>query len=82
MPPQTYPDQPGSDTEAPAARPSPSTSRRSLLRGAAGAGVVGFAAAAGAGAVFAATRPADAARPAGAAPAGPADTAAAKASGR
>jgi hypothetical protein len=80
MPPQTYPDQPGSDTETPAAQPSPSTSRRSVLRGAAGAGVVGFAAAAGAGAVFAATRPADAARPA-AAQAGPAGTAAAKASG-
>jgi hypothetical protein len=83
MPPQTYPDQPGSDTEAPAAQPAPapSPSRRSLLRGAAGAGVVGFAAAAGAGVVFAATRPGDATRPADAAKAATTDTAAAKASG-
>jgi len=36
-------------------------SRRSLLRGAAGAGAVGLAAAAGAGAVVAASRPAEAA---------------------
>jgi hypothetical protein len=81
MPPQTYPDQPGSDPEVPAAQPAPSPSRRSLLRGAAGAGVVGFAAAAGAGVVFAATRPSDAARPADAAKAATTDTAAAKASG-
>jgi hypothetical protein len=37
-----------------------------MLRGAAGVGAVGLAAAAGAGAVFAATRPADTTRPAGA----------------
>ena len=62
MPPQTHVDQPrqaqpGSDAEPGATAPTAPLSRRSVLRGAAGAGAVGFAAAAGAGAVFAATRP-------------------------
>jgi hypothetical protein len=56
-------------------------SRRSLLRGAAGAGAVGLAAAAGAGAVFAATRPADATSPADAGKAAATGTVAAKPSG-
>lgn len=46
------------DEQAPApAAPRSPLSRRSVLRGAAGAGAVGIAAAAGAGAVVAATRP-------------------------
>lgn len=68
MPPQTYTDQPHPDEldagqqpgDRPAAGPPSSVSRRSLLRGAAGAGAVGLAAAAGAGAVVAATRPSSA----------------------
>jgi hypothetical protein len=71
MPPQTHvdqahPQQLGSDqgqaqphdeqVPAPAAPRSP-LSRRSVLRGAAGAGALGLAAAAGAGAAVAATRP-------------------------
>ena len=55
MPPQTQADQANEPVTAPQ-RPSP-MSRRSLLRGAAGAGAVGLAAAAGAGAVVAVTRP-------------------------
>ena len=55
MPPQTQEDQACEPVTAPE-RPSP-MSRRSLLRGAAGAGAVGLAAAAGAGAVVAVTRP-------------------------
>ena len=55
MPPQTQADQASEPVTAPE-RPSP-MSRRSLLRGAAGAGAVGLAAAAGAGAVVAVTRP-------------------------
>jgi len=55
MPPQTHADQASEPVTAPE-RPSP-MSRRSLLRGAAGAGAVGLAAAAGAGAVVAVTRP-------------------------
>jgi hypothetical protein len=63
MPPQTHAyqppqAQPGSDIEAGVGQPASSVSRRSLLRGAAGVGAVGLAAAAGGGAVFAATRPA------------------------
>jgi hypothetical protein len=63
MPPQTHEDQPyqaqrAGDPAPGGARLASPVSRRSLLRGAAGAGAVGFAAAAGAGAVFAATRPA------------------------
>src|SRR5579862_6896156 len=42
-------------------QPAPGVARRSVLRGAAGLGAVGLAAAAGAGAVVAATRPAHAA---------------------
>jgi hypothetical protein len=57
---------PGTTGPGPAQLASP-LSRRSMLRGAAGVGAVGLAAAAGAGAVFAATRPADTTRPAGAA---------------
>jgi hypothetical protein len=52
-----------------------------MLRGAAGVGAVGLAAAAGAGAVFAATRPADTARPAGAGQAAAAGTAAPRGNG-
>jgi hypothetical protein len=66
MPAQSSADQPHHVQPASGSEPglvSP-LSRRSLLRGAAGAGAVGFAAAAGAGAVFAATRPAGAAKPA------------------
>jgi hypothetical protein len=50
----------------PGAVPAPAfrVSRRSLLRGAAGAGAVGIAAVSGAGAVMAAARPATAAAPA------------------
>jgi len=55
MPPQTQADQASEPLTAPE-RPSP-MSRRSLLRGAAGAGAVGLAAAAGAGTVVAITRP-------------------------
>jgi len=55
MPPQTQADQASEPVTAPE-RPSP-MSRRSLLRGAAGAGAVGLAAAAGAGAVVAVTHP-------------------------
>src|ERR1700722_1923552 len=69
MPPQTHVDQPrqaqpGSDAEPGTTAPTAPLSRRSVLRGAAGAGAVGFAAAAGAGAVFAATRPSTGTRPA------------------
>ena len=69
MPPQTHPDQPrqaqpGSDAEPGTAQLASPMSRRSLLRGAAGAGALGLAAAAGGGAVFAATRPAGATSPA------------------
>jgi nitrous oxide reductase len=55
MPSQTQADQASEPVTAPE-RPSP-MSRRSLLRGAAGAGAVGLAAAAGAGGVVALTRP-------------------------
>jgi hypothetical protein len=60
---QTQPDQPhyaqpAGGTEHGTVQLVSPLSRRSLLRGAAGAGAVGFAAAAGAGAVIAATRPA------------------------
>jgi hypothetical protein len=57
MPPQTQPDQAPADQACPDQAPvhaSPRVSRRSLLRGAAGAGAIGFAAAAG-GAAFAAS---------------------------
>ena len=86
MPPQTHADQPrqaqpGSDAEPGTAPLASPMSRRSLLRGAAGAGAVGLAAAAGAGAVFAATRPADATSPADAGKAAATGTAAAKPSG-
>src|SRR5215467_10003309 len=65
MPPQTHADQASEPVTAPE-RPSP-MSRRSVLRGAAGAGAVGLAAATGAGAVVAAARPRTmAARPANA----------------
>ena len=72
MPPQTHAEeprqaQPGSEAEPGTAQLPAPPSRRSVLRGAAGAGAIGFAAAAGAGAVFAATRPAGAATPADAA---------------
>jgi hypothetical protein len=57
MPPQTHTNPaPAEEFHAPAAAPA-AVSRRSLLRGAAGAGAVGLAATAGAGAVVAATRP-------------------------
>jgi uncharacterized membrane protein len=52
-----------------------------VLRGAAGVGAVGLAAAAGAGAVFAATRPTDTTKPAGAGQAAAAGTATPKANG-
>ena len=55
MPPQTHAEQASEPVTAPE-RPSP-MSRRSLLRGAAGAGAVAVAAAAGAGGVVALTRP-------------------------
>ena len=55
---------PGSDAEHGAGQPAPGVARRSVLRGAAGLGAVGLAAAAGVGAVVAATRPASAAAPA------------------
>jgi hypothetical protein len=55
MPPQTQADQANEPVTA-SQRPSP-MSRRSLLRGAAGAGAVGLAAAAGAGALVTVTRP-------------------------
>jgi len=71
---------PGTTGPGPAQLASP-LSRRSVLRGAAGVGAIGLAAAAGAGAVFAATRPADATRPAGAGQAGTAGTAAPKGNG-
>jgi hypothetical protein len=45
-------------TQLPSGRPDQGVPRRSVLRGAAGLGAVGLAAAAGAGAVVAATRPA------------------------
>ena len=85
MPPQTHPDQPrqaqpGSDAEPGTAQLASPMSRRSLLRGAAGAGALGLAAAAGGGAVFAATRPSDGTRPADA-KAATTDTAAGKANG-
>jgi hypothetical protein len=54
-------------TQLPSEPPVPGVARRSLLRGAAGLGAVGLAAAAGAGAVAAATR-----QPASAAAAAPA----------
>jgi hypothetical protein len=80
MPPQTHADQPrqtqpGGSTETGTAQPATPPSRRTLLRGAAGAGAVGLAAAAGAGAAFAATRPADLTRPADAGKALTADAA-------
>lgn len=54
---QPHVSQPAEHTEPGAAAPQPSRmSRRSVLRGAAGAGAVGLAAAAGAGAVVAVTR--------------------------
>jgi hypothetical protein len=86
MPPQTHADQPrqaqpGSDAEPGTAQLASPMSRRSLLRGAAGAGAVGLAAAAGGGAVFAATRPAGATSPADAGKAATTGTAAAKPSG-
>jgi hypothetical protein len=86
MPPQTHADQPrqaqpGSDAEPGTAPLASPLSRRSLLRGAAGVGAVGFAAAAGAGAVFAATRPADATRAADAGKAATTGTAPPKANG-
>jgi hypothetical protein len=86
MPPQTHPGQPrqaqpGSDTEPGTAPLAAPLSRRSLLRGAAGAGAVGLAAAAGGGAVFAATRPSGTTRSADSAKAATTDTAAGKASG-
>jgi len=55
MPPQTHAEQASEPVTAPE-QPSP-MSRRSLLRGAAGAGAVAVAAAAGAGGVVALTRP-------------------------
>ena len=69
MPPQTHADQPrqaqpASDTEPGTTQPTAPLSRRSMLRGAAGAGAVGFAAATGVGAAFAATRPSTGTRPA------------------
>lgn len=69
MPPQTHVDQPrqaqpGSDAEPGTTAPTASLSRRSVLRGAAGVGAVGFAAATGVGAAFAATRPSTVTRPA------------------
>ena len=69
MPPQTHPDQPrqaqpGSDSEPGTTAPTSALSRRSVLRGAAGAGAVGIAAATGVGAAFAATRPSTGTRPA------------------
>jgi hypothetical protein len=48
-------------TQQTSEQPVPGVARRSVLRGAAGLGAVGLAAAAGAGAVVAATRPAHAA---------------------
>jgi hypothetical protein len=87
MPPQTYADQAQSeslpaqprDDQAPApVAHHPSVSRRSILRGAAGAGALGLAAAAGAGAAAAVTRPqtqpspVPAAKPASTAPLAPA----------
>jgi hypothetical protein len=60
---QPYQNQPGSEMPGSAESVSP-PSRRSVLRGAAGAGAVGIVAATGAGAVFAATRSAHAASPA------------------
>jgi hypothetical protein len=74
MPPQFHADkaqpdkaQPGYDTEPGTAAADSHVSRRSVLRGAAGAGAVGLVAATGAGAAFAATRPAAATRPTAAA---------------
>jgi hypothetical protein len=70
MPTQTHHDQPqqpgqgdGTEhgTEHGTAAPAAGVARRSVLRGAAGLGAVGLAAAAGAGAVVAATRPSNAA---------------------
>jgi len=81
MPPQTHQDQPGSDAAPGAAQPVTPLSRRSMLRGAAGAGAVGLAVAAGAGTAFAATRPGALARPAEAGKAVTADAAAEKTSG-
>ena len=86
MPPQTHADQPrqaqpGSDAEPGTAQLASPMSRRSLLRGAAGAGALGLAAAAGGGAVFAATRPAGATSPADAGKAAATGSAAAKPSG-
>ena len=86
MPPQTHPDQPrqaqpGSDAEPGTAQLASPMSRRSLLRGAAGAGALGLAAAAGGGAVFAATRPAGTTSPADAGKAAATGSAAAKPSG-
>jgi hypothetical protein len=73
MPPQIHADQvqpdraqPSYDTEPGTVQMNSQVSRRSLLRGAAGAGAVGLVAATGAGAAFAVTRPA-AARPTSAA---------------
>lgn len=68
MPPQTHADQPhhaqpGSDTEPGATASTAPLSRRSMLRGAAGAGAVGFVAATGVGAAFAATRQSTVTRP-------------------
>jgi hypothetical protein len=60
---QPYQNQPGSEMPGSAEPVSP-PSRRSVLRGAAGAGAVGLVAATGAGAVFAATRSTHAASPA------------------
>jgi hypothetical protein len=58
MHPQTHADaQPGFDSEHETVQESSRVSRRSLLRGAAGLGVVGVAAAAGVGVATAATRP-------------------------
>jgi hypothetical protein len=86
MPPQTQAGQPrqaqpGSGTEPGTAPLAAPLSRRSLLRGAAGAGAVGLAAAAGGGAVFAATRPSGVTRPADAGKGATTGTAAGKASG-
>jgi hypothetical protein len=63
MPTQTNHDQsqlpgPGDDAERGTSSPAAGVARRSVLRGAAGLGAVGLAAAAGVGAVAAATRPA------------------------
>jgi hypothetical protein len=86
MPPQTHADQPrqaqpGRDTEPGATQPTARLSRRSVLRGAAGAGAVGFAAATGVGAAFAATRPSTVSRPADAGKVAATDTAPQKPAG-